>query len=111
MDTNQIKKDGFSNPDTEQLFDQQWDHERMLSEYRARKDCGWCRDRVFIVDAPEEYKWVLCLSDRAPHWLETVAACFSCPYQQPMAVEDGSAPWEPPSYPRNDGRGRFDIGI
>jgi hypothetical protein len=54
MDTNYIKKDGFSNPDTERLFES-WSDARVAATVKSLKDCGACVFANFLVDSPNEY--------------------------------------------------------
>ena len=52
MNRNKIKLDGFSNPETERLLQENWDEDRRVDEYHAQTDCGWCCHRIFMLDSP-----------------------------------------------------------
>jgi hypothetical protein len=54
MDTNYIKKDGFSNPDTEGFFKKHWNEDLMEATCRARKHCGVCFCAFIFVDSVED---------------------------------------------------------
>ena len=82
MDTNFIKKDGFSNPDTERVF-KSWRTDQGEAVVEATKDCGACLRSLCLVDAPAEYEWLLCLKPNSPYQLETVHWAFTCPEQRP----------------------------
>ena len=82
MDTNYIKKDGFSNPDTERVFKSR-PRDQGEAVVEATKDCGACLWAYYLMDAPAEDEWVLCLKPNSPYQLETVHWDFTCPEQKP----------------------------
>jgi hypothetical protein len=71
MDSNYIKKDGFSNPDTERFFNKHWKEDLMEATCRARKHCGVCFCGFIFVDSAEDNLWLLCTHDESPYYLET----------------------------------------
>jgi hypothetical protein len=77
MDTNSLLSDGFSNPDTQRLFES-WTADRLKGIVRTLHDCGACTQRHFIFHSPAEFQWVLCLNENSPHYLETVNWGFTC---------------------------------
>src|SRR4051794_8736669 len=81
MDTNYIRKDGFSNPETERLY-KTWDRERGMASLESRQNCGACLDRYSLIDSPGQYCWFLCLGENSPHFLETLHWSFGCPQHQ-----------------------------
>ena len=74
MNTNRIKTDGFSNPDSEQLMNQQWPDEPELAvQQNEGGQCGACS---FF--APFNLDWGLCCHPNSRHHLETVFEHFTC---------------------------------
>jgi hypothetical protein len=71
MDSNYIKKDGFSNPDTEGFFKKHWNEDLMEATCRARKHCGVCFCAFIFVDSVEDNLWMLCIHEESPYYLET----------------------------------------
>jgi hypothetical protein len=67
MDTNYIKKDGFSNPDTERFFKKHWNGDLMEATCRARKHCGVCFCAFIFVDSVEDNLWLLCTHEDSPN--------------------------------------------
>ena len=66
MDANYIRKDGFSNPETERFFAQHWDAERMQGQCEALEHCGICVHSYYLIDSPQDRLWMLCLNERSP---------------------------------------------
>jgi hypothetical protein len=111
MDTNYIKKDGFSNPDTERFFKKHWNEDLMAATCRARKHCGVCFCGFIFVDSVEDNLWLLCTHDESPYYLETLHFAFSCPYQDPCEeVQSIPCPSDPPS-PPSERFGGPDLGL
>ena len=81
MDSNIIKKDGFSNPATQRLFES-WSEDQVWAGIDANQECGTCLCALFLVDAPGDFVWVLCLNEKSPHFCETVNWAFRCPQQE-----------------------------
>lgn len=72
---NRIKLDGFSNPESERLYKEQWPDDPALKEqYENGGQCGGCS---FF--APLDSDWGLCLYKKSKHFRETVFEHFSCP--------------------------------
>ncbi len=96
MDTNYVRKDGFSNPDTERFFKQHWTPEQMFAVCDALKHCGVCDYAFEIVDTPQEHLWYLCWNEDAPYHLETVHFAFTCPHHRHEAgtLDPISPPWD-----------------
>src|SRR6266545_7612958 len=94
MNTNKIKTDGFSNPETERFFAEQWDDERLLKQGEEEKHCGFCNHCFFL---KSEELWILCLNADSPYCYETLDACFTCPGHEPYSRQDSSpGEGEPP---------------
>lgn len=94
MDTNFIRKDGFSNPDTERLFREKWDEERMDAVCAINRHCGMCLACEFLVESPEENLWLLCRDEDSPYFLETLHFPFSCEHHDRSAKSfDIARPW------------------
>ena len=111
MDTNYIRKDGFSNPDTERFFQKHWNEDLMDATCSARKHCGVCFCGVIFVDSVEDNLWLLCIHEDSPYHLETLHFAFSCPYQQPCEESDVvPCPWNPAS-PSSEEPGGPDLGL
>ena len=81
VDTNYIKKNGFSNPDTERVY-KSWRPTQREAVVEGTKDCGACLWALDLVDAPGEYEWLLCLKPNSPYRWETVHWAFTCPEQR-----------------------------
>jgi hypothetical protein len=47
MNTNQVKKDGFSNPDTERLYEE-WCKKELFAEVEEEGCCGMCAWGLFL---------------------------------------------------------------
>jgi hypothetical protein len=86
MDTNYIKSDGFSNPDTQRYFVENWPDERFCKESDERKCCGFCLYGHFLEFT--DYFWVICLNPDSPYCYETLDGSFSCPVQDPYPADD-----------------------
>ena len=67
MDTNYIRKDGFSNPATERLFRANWEEGRMHAFCSAGKHCGLCIHSHLLIDVG----WHFCLNEDSKYFLET----------------------------------------
>lgn len=109
MDTNQIIKDGFSNPDTGRFFER-LDKDRVAKAVEAMKDCGACVHRVFLVDSPGEYEWLLCMHEDSPHFLETLKWSFvgCCKHTRDKSVTNVVLP--PSEVPGSDGHDGCQFG-
>jgi hypothetical protein len=81
VNTNRIKRDGFSNPDTERFYQEPWTEEGPDQEGEEGKICGLCSQGTFLL--PSEYPWVLCLNPDSPYCYETVDPIFYCPRHKP----------------------------
>jgi hypothetical protein len=81
VNTNRIKRDGFSNPETERFFQEPWTEEGPDQEWEEGKICGLCSQRTLLL--PAEYPWVLCLNPDSPYCYETLEPTFSCPRHKP----------------------------
>ena len=75
MNLNTIRQDGFSNPDSEQLYKNGWPDEPHLAE--QCEDGGQCGACSFY--APFNDDWGLCCNSKSQHHLETVFEHFTCP--------------------------------
>lgn len=95
MNTNLIKKDGFSNPDTKRLFEEHWNDE--LSDEQCKKLCGLCNHGFFL--DPPDLDWVLCLNRDGPHAFETVSSLFTCPAHEPTEEEPDPLNFDPSRFP------------
>ena len=92
MNTNYIKQDGFSNPDTERLF---WKEQRHRC-CRDGKQCGVCAHSHLLIESPIENLWFFCLNEDSEYFLETVHFAFGCDHQEPSAIRmDLPCPWLP----------------
>ena len=81
MNTNRIKRDGFSNPATQRYFVENWSDDRYCEDIEERKCCGFCRNAHFV--ECEGYPWVICLNPDSAYCYETLDGSFSCPGQDP----------------------------
>jgi hypothetical protein len=88
VNTNRIKWDAFSNPDTEHFYKEIWTEERAEKAADEDKICGLCSHGTFLL--PSEYPWVLCLNPDSPYCYETLDPFFSCPRHKPWPEEEGS---------------------
>ncbi|MHC1769138.1 MAG: hypothetical protein AB9869_33455 [Verrucomicrobiia bacterium] len=95
MNTNCIKKDGFSNPETKQLFDECWIDDA-LSDEHCTALCGLCTHGFFL--DPPDLDWVLCLNRDGPHAFETVSSLFTCPAHEPNDEEPDELTFDPPHF-------------
>jgi len=81
MGENTIRTDDFSNEESQQLFEHQWqDEPECLEQYEGGKQCGSCS---FF--APLNSDFGLCLNSESRHRLETLLEHFTCPSH----VEEG----------------------
>ena len=76
MNINEIVTDGFSNPDTEKLYKEDWPDEPKLRE-QCHEDCAQCGLCSYF--APLNADWGLCCNPASRHHLETVFEHFTCP--------------------------------
>ena len=76
MDTNYIRKDGFSNPTTERLFRANWEEGRMHAFCSAGKHCGLCIHAHLLIESPIDGLWFFCLNEDSQYFLETVHFAF-----------------------------------
>ena len=81
MNSNHIKRDGFSNPVTAALFRRHWTEKRREREIREESSCWFCCFGCFV----SESGWMLCLNPDSPHCDETVCLAFSCMAQRGRA--------------------------
>src|SRR6188508_2346887 len=109
MDTNQIRKDGFSNPETERESKAWKEQGREMALIEANKNCGSCLFNSFIVDSPEAYHWLLCLNEDSPRHLETLRWTYCCDHHQ----RDFSVTYipVPPEAPLEFLKAHFDLGL
>ena len=100
MNANHIVKDSFSNPDTERLFTG-WAVGRAEAMIASNQNCGACRCAWFLVDAPGEYEWLVCLQEDSSYYLETLSWAFGCAKQIPdPTVQQFMLPsFDPPQFP------------
>ena len=111
MDRNYIRKDGFSNPDTERFFKENWNEERMMALCQGNKHCGRCIHAHLLIESPEENLWWFCLNEASEYFLETVHFAFGCIHQEPCSgAEAVPCPWRPES-PAEDGPTVFEPDI
>ncbi|MCE9547991.1 MAG: hypothetical protein K8T25_21165 [Planctomycetia bacterium] len=90
MNQNGIVTNNFSNPQSEQLYWQQWPEEPACrQQYENGQQCGGCS---FF--APFDADWGLCCHVKSRHFLETVFEHFTCP----TYVHEG---WGPHSFSEN----------
>lgn len=85
MNTNQVQLRGFSNPDSEKLYKEQWPEEPLVAEaYEEGQQCYACRSYgKFNAD------WGICLQAHGRHFTETVFEHFTCPcFLQPGQEDD-----------------------
>ena len=78
MDTNYIKKDGFSNPATEGFFKVNWDEYRKHAFCLQGRHCGLCVHAHLLIESPIENLWYFCLNEDSKYFLETVHFAFGC---------------------------------
>jgi hypothetical protein len=81
MNTNRIKTDGFSNPETERYFREGWTQERSEKELQEEKVCALCR-RAFPTPGTAD-PWVICLNPDSRYCYETLDPLFSCARHEP----------------------------
>ena len=97
MNSNYVRNDGFSNPETERFFKQHWGPEQMWAVCNALKHCGVCGFGFEIVDSPQERLWHLCWNEDSPYHMETVHCAFTCPHHYRVAdVTPIPCPWDEP---------------
>jgi hypothetical protein len=90
MNRNQIKSGGFSNPDSEALYDNKWPADYCSrNKYETGLQCGGCS-----FYAPINSDWGLCCHPKSRHRFETVFEHFTCPDH----VNEG---WEQHSFSEN----------
>jgi hypothetical protein len=76
---NSITTDGWSNPESARLYQEQWpDEPDCRGRYARGGQCGGCS---FF--APLNSDWGLCLNPASRHRLETVFEHFTCPSHVP----------------------------
>ena len=65
--------------------------------------------RLFLADGTSEPKWLLCLHQHSPYYLETLSWAFGCPDQIPdPTVQHFVLPsFDPPQFPSNDRPGQI----
>ena len=100
MNRNLIKKDGFSNLDTQRFYES-WTEEWQERNAEQEKHCGFCLHCHFLLEDP---MFCLCLNADSPYCYETVEVLFTCPVHEPYPEENGSgdelggsAPPDPPA--------------
>jgi hypothetical protein len=72
--TNHIVTHGFSNPESEWLYEKQWPSEpEALEFYRTGRSCLACN-----YFAPLNKDWGICCYQRSRHFLETISEHFTC---------------------------------
>ena len=86
MNANRIKRDGFSNPETEGAY-QSWPEEKEEKDAEQKKHCGFCSHCFFL---PADIMWILCLNADSPYCYETVSVFFTCTGHEPWPEEDSS---------------------
>jgi hypothetical protein len=74
MNKNRFKIDGFSNPDTQSLFES-WSAGQCEKFFEQERLCGFCCFGRFVGDG----LWTVCLNADSAHCYETVSALFTCP--------------------------------
>ena len=75
MNSNFIKTDEFSNPESERLYRERWpDEPGMKARYEVGDQCGGCSFYAKL-----NADWGLCCYAASRHHLETVFEHFSCP--------------------------------
>ena len=90
MNTNVLHTSGFSNPESQELYEQQWPRAPAVRKmYNEGQQCGGCS---FF--APFNSDWGLCCHPRSPHLTETVFEHFCCA----AFVREG---WGPHSFTEN----------
>ncbi len=75
MNSNQIKTDGFSNPDSQRLMNEQWPDEPELRVQQS-EDCLQCGGCSFY--GKLNFDWGVCCNQKSRHHLETVFEHFTC---------------------------------
>ena len=74
MNENRIVTAGFSNPDSERRYRNQWSDEPKLgAQYEEGGQCGGC-----AYFAPFNSDWGLCCNGESRHMTETVFEHFTC---------------------------------
>lgn len=96
MNTNFLRKDGFSNPETKRLFEEHWNDD--VTDEQCKRMCGLCNHGFFL--DPPDLDWVLCLNRDGPHAFETVSCMFTCPAHEPTEDVPASIIIEPRWFPR-----------
>jgi hypothetical protein len=109
MNTNCIRKDGFSNPATERLY-KSWSRHQVFASLEALQDCGSCLSGLTIFDSAEDDCWLLCGDQASPCFLETVHWTFRCPHQTHDPDTHNLEPWEYPDLLDDLTRGPEDLG-
>jgi hypothetical protein len=95
MNTNYVRKDGFSNPDTERFFQQHWGEEQMWAVCNALKHCGICDYGFEVVDSPQQGLWFLCWNQDSAYHQETVHFAFTCQHHfRGDGLSVGPCPWD-----------------
>jgi hypothetical protein len=84
VNTNRIRREGFSNPETERFYQEVSSEERSEQEWEEAKICGLCSHGRCLL--PFEYPWVLCLNPDSRHCYETLDPIFSCSRHKPWPV-------------------------
>lgn len=90
MNTNTIKTDGWSNPESERLYLDRWQSEPDMIDYV--ENCIQCGGCSFYAEF--NCDWGLCCNPKSRHHLETVLEHFSCLSH----VNEG---WGPHSFTEN----------
>jgi hypothetical protein len=76
MKGNRIKRDGFSNPVTEEFFAQHWPDERLVQAANEEKCCIFCLYGHHLVKG--DYPWIFCLNPDSGYCYETLDPHFWC---------------------------------
>jgi len=84
MNTNLVVTDNWSNPESEDLYNERWpDESSMLVKQEKGEECRTCSFWARL-----DPEWGLCANPKSRHRLETVFEHFTCP----SYVEEGLGP-------------------
>jgi hypothetical protein len=87
MNSNQIKRNGFSNPKTERHFKKNWTEGKNAVQVSEGNCCGLCQHCCFV-GHPNPVDWILCLNPKSEYCHETLDPNFTCLQQEPMPEDE-----------------------
>jgi hypothetical protein len=92
MNKNRFRNDGFSNPETQRLFEG-WPEQECEANIESENLCGFCGHSRFLGGA----EWVVCLNADSRYCYETLCSWFTCSrFEARLQPPEPGTPFEGP---------------